>query len=215
VTTYYKLAVLLLLASGASAQKNWDAPSIVTTYCSGCHGVDGNTQLPYFPKLAGLQADYAEKKLTAFQEPAVPPVDELFSWIKQRPKNLTHDERTNMEGASHAASPAIIKQAVIWYSRQPPVKGHSSDSQLMEQGEKLFMKGMPSEKIVPCMSCHGAVAEGKGTAPRLAGQNAEYIQNQLQKFRAGDRKHAPEMTLVTRDLDVTQARAAALYLQSK
>jgi cytochrome c553 len=65
------------------------------------------------------------------------------------------------------------------------------------------------------MTCHGAAAEGKGPAPRLAGQNAEYIEGQLAKFRSGDRTHAPEMTMVTRDLDPEQAHAAAAYLQSR
>jgi cytochrome c553 len=65
------------------------------------------------------------------------------------------------------------------------------------------------------MNCHGPNAEGKGMAPRLAGQNAEYIESQLVKFRLGDRTHAPEMTMVTRDLDPSQAHAAAAYLQSR
>jgi cytochrome c553 len=52
-------------------------------------------------------------------------------------------------------------------------------------------------------------------APRLAGQNAEYTEDQLTKFRKGDRRHSPEMTMVTRDLDADQAKAAAAYLQSK
>ena len=51
------------------------------------------------------------------------------------------------------------------------------------------------------MTCHGPDAHGKGVAPRLAGQNASYMEAQLDKFRKGDRRHAPEMTMVTRDLD--------------
>ena len=74
-------AALLTLASSAWAQRNWDAPKLVTSYCSGCHGVDGNTALPYFPKLAGLNATYAEKKMTAFREPSGPPVDEFVWWV--------------------------------------------------------------------------------------------------------------------------------------
>jgi hypothetical protein len=40
------------------------------------------------------------------------------------------------------------------------------------------------------------------------------MEGQLVKFRKGDRSHAPEMTVVTRDLDPEQARAVAAYLQS-
>ncbi|MGI8961032.1 MAG: c-type cytochrome [Bryobacteraceae bacterium] len=202
-------------------QKRWDAPRIVTTYCSGCHGIDGNSQLPYFPKLAGLDATYAEKKLAAFKEPASPPVDELYWWTlraigaRKDAGNLTRNERINMEGVAHAAKPDVMKEAVLWYANQPPAPGHSSNKALIEEGRNLFTKGLPAQKILPCMTCHGPDAQGKGLAPRLAGQNAEYIEGQLDKFRKGDRSHAPEMTIVTRDLDPQQAHAAAAYLQSR
>lgn len=220
-----KAAVAALALATASsilhAQKRWDSPRIVTNYCSGCHGVDGNAQLPYFPKLAGLDATYAEKKLIEFKETASPPVDELY-WLtlkvigtKKHASNATRNERINMEGVAHAANPEVIKEAVLWYAKQPPARGHSANKALIEEGREFFTKGLPAQKILPCMTCHGPDAQGKGVAPRLAGQNAEYIESQLDKFRKGDRRHAPEMTMVTRDLDPQQAHAAAVYLQSR
>jgi len=211
---------LLTIISSAHGQKRWDAPRVVTSYCSGCHGIDGNAQLPYFPKLAGLDAAYAEKKLMAFEEFS-PPSDELFSMVlklagaKKDAKSVSHEERVNMEGVAHAAKPDVIKASVLWYAKQPPTLGHSANETLIEQGKQLFMHGLPAQKVLPCTTCHGADAEGKGPAPRLAGQNAEYVEAQLAKFRRGDRRHAPEMTMVTRDLDEEQARAAAAYLQSQ
>jgi cytochrome c553 len=212
---------LLMSISNAWGQRNWDAPRIVTTYCSGCHGVDGNTTLAYFPKLAGLDATYAGKKMTAFKEPAGPPVDEAMWWVlkvvgsKKGAENVTRQERMNMEGVAHAESSGELQEAVEWYAKQPPTKGHSSNKALVAQGEELFLKGIPAQKVIACATCHGPDAAGKGTAPRLAGQNAEYLIDQLKKFNKGDRKHAPEMTMVTRDLDPEQARAAAAYLQSR
>jgi cytochrome c553 len=211
--------MLLTIVSSAYGQKRWDAPRIVTSYCSGCHGIDGNTQLPYFPKLAGIDASYAEKKLTAFREVS-PPADELFfeilklSGAKKNPANVSHQERINMEGVAHAAKPEVITQAVQWYAKQPRAPGHSGNKALIEQGKERFMNGLPAQKVIACKTCHGVDAQGKGPAPHLAGQNAEYIESQLAKFRQGDRRHAPEMTIVTRDLDAEQARAVAAYLQS-
>jgi len=223
-TLKIQLAVLIAMVSAALpsfGQKRWDAPRVVTTYCSGCHGVDGNSQLPYFPKLAGLDAKYAEKKITAFEEPVGPPVDELF-WrtlqvigAKTEAGNVTRDERINMEGVAHAAKPEVLRDAVAWYAQQRPTHGHSGNKALMAEGETLFTKGVPAQKILPCLTCHGAEAQGQGIAPRLAGQNAEYMEGQLVKFRKGDRSHAPEMTMVTRDLDPQQAHAVAAYLQSR
>ena len=211
---------LLAILSNASAQKSWDAPHIVTTYCSGCHGIDGNAELPYFPKLAGLDPAYAEKKLAAFEEVS-PPTDELFYAIgklvsaKSDAGNVTRQERINMEGVAHAAKPEVIKEAVLWYAKQTSAPGHSANKTLVAEGKELYMKGVPAQKVLPCITCHGPDARGKASAPRLAGQNAEYIESQLAKFRRGDRRHAPEMTMVTRDLDDEQARAAAAYLQSQ
>ena len=212
---------LALSTSAGYGQKRWDAPRIVTTYCSGCHGIDGNSQLPYFPKLAGLDAKYAQKKLSAFEETASPPVDELY-WrtlrtigAKRDAGNVTRNERINMEGVAHAAKAEVMTEAVLWYAKQPTVPGHSANKALIEEGKTLFTKGLPAQKILPCMTCHGPDAQGKGTAPRLAGQNAQYVESQLDKFRKGDRRHAPEMTMVTRDLDPEQAHAAAAYLQSR
>jgi cytochrome c553 len=212
---------LVTLTYTAQGQRRWDAPRIVTTYCSGCHGVDGNAQLPYFPKLAGLDPTYAAKKLNAFEETASPPVDELYWWTlrvmgaKKYAGNATRNERINMEGVAHAAKPDLIKEAVLWYAKQSPAPGRSANKALMEEGREFFTKGLPAQKILPCMTCHGLDAQGKGLAPRLAGQNAEYMESQLDKFRKGDRRHAPEMTMVTRDLDPQQAHAAAVYLQSR
>ena len=221
-TLTIRLTVLMaMMTLPLSGQKKWAAPLVVTNYCSGCHGVDGNSQLPYFPKLGGLSAQYASKKIGAFKEPSGPPVDELFWWTlkvvgtKKGPGNVTSDERNNMEGVAHAAKPEVVKEAVDWYAKQPPARGHGSgDAALMAQGRALLEKGVPEQKILACAACHGPSAEGKGVAPRLAGQNAEYMEGQLVKFRKGDRSHAPEMTMVTRDLDAAQAHAAAVYLQS-
>ncbi len=215
------IAALLMLSSNAWGQKSWDAPKLVTSYCAGCHGVDGNTSLPYFPKLAGLDAAYAEKKMTAFREPDGPPVDEAFWWAlkvagsKKGAQNVTREERMNMEGVAHAETPEQLKGAVAWYAAQTPPKGHSSNKALIVRGQHIFVNGVPEQKVLACATCHGPDAAGKGTAPRLAGQNAEYLVDQLEKFSRGDRRHAPEMTMVTRDLDPDQARAAAAYLQSR
>lgn len=213
-------AAFLGVISNAAGPKNWNAPHIVTTYCSGCHAIDGNAQLPYMPKLAGINVAYAERKLAAFKEIS-PPVDELFSKIvdfsksKEGAANVTRQERINMEGVAHAAKPEAITEAVEWYAKQTRTPGRSGNKKLIAQGKDLFMNGVPAQKVLACHTCHGPGAQGKGFAPRLAGQNAEYIEAQLAKFREGDRRHAPEMTMVTRDLDPDQARAVAAYLQSQ
>lgn len=36
--------------------------------CVGCHGADGNSMVPNFPKLAGQHASYLEKQLKDFRD---------------------------------------------------------------------------------------------------------------------------------------------------
>ena len=47
--------------------------------------------------------------------------------------------------------------------------------------------GLETVKFRNCTWCHGESAQGYGPAPRLAGQRARYIENQLLSFRAHTR----------------------------
>ncbi|MDQ2843339.1 MAG: c-type cytochrome [Acidobacteriota bacterium] len=208
-----------LLLPVAYAQHRWDAPHIVTGNCSGCHGVDGNAQPPYLPRLAGLNAGYAARRIAEFRAAASPPVDELFYKIVA-PHSHPGDEgrlqaRINMIGIAHAMTPEQIKESTAWYGVQKPETGQSGDPALIQAGKLLFLKGMPAQGMPACQGCHGAHAEGKGSTPRLAGQNGNYIVREMVKFKAGDRQHAPEMSMVAEHVDIEQFRALAAYLQSR
>ena len=218
--TLYVIAFVAMHTS-LHAQKRWEAPRIISTNCSGCHGIDGNAELPYFSRLAGLDAAYMKKKVGEFNESPPPAVDEMYQRLvnaiegKKSTDNITPDERTNMIGIAHGVKPAVMKQAVQWYMKQCPAPGRGRNNALLQQGKAIFDKGVPDQQILPCMSCHGHDAQGQGMAPRLAGQNAEYVQSQMDNFRRGDRKHAPEMTMVAREINQEQTQAVAAYVQSK
>ncbi len=212
-------AAVLMLCPMALAQKRWDAPRIVTWNCSGCHDIDGNAQLPYFPRLAGLNAPYAEQRMAEFGAAAPPPVDELFYRITTLAEGKAGasrlQERINMIGSAHAITAHETKTAIAWYAMQKPAPGRSGNPALIQQGQTLYVNGLPAQGLPACQSCHGAQAEGKAKIPRLAGQNGTYVLNELEKFHAGDRQHAPEMTMVAQHVDTEAFRALAAYLQSR
>lgn len=56
-------ATTMLAGTAAYAQ----APAKAAT-CVGCHGADGNSMVPNFPKLAGQHASYLEKTLKDFRD---------------------------------------------------------------------------------------------------------------------------------------------------
>src|ERR1700722_16828281 len=74
---------VLSIVPFAAAQAASIAPAIVTRNCSGCHGMDGQSQLPYVPRLAGQNAAYLERKLANFHAAASSPVDEVVGWFVQ------------------------------------------------------------------------------------------------------------------------------------
>ncbi|AUH52931.1 hypothetical protein CXB49_20140 [Chromobacterium sp. ATCC 53434] len=71
-------------------------------------------------------------------------------------------------------------------------------------------------QIQLCASCHGADGNGPGPAPRLAGQQAGYIAQQLQAFRQRQRAdggaHAAALAALTKDDDVS---AVAAYFAAR
>jgi cytochrome c553 len=65
--------------------------------------------------------------------------------------------------------------------------------------------------LATCVACHGA--QGQGTAagaPRLAGQNAQYLEHALSMFKAKTRA-SPVMQPVAAGLDDAQMHALATY----
>ncbi len=120
-----------------------------------------------------------------------------------------------MIGIAHAITPDEARSSAAWYAEQKPAPGRSANPALIQQGKALYVSGLPAQGMPACQSCHGTQAEGKGKIPRLAGQNGIYVLNELEKFHAGDRQHAPEMTTVAQHVDTEQLRSLAAYLQSR
>lgn len=63
------LALSLSLAAGAPAQAGGDAEAgkAKSTVCAACHGADGNSATPGFPKLAGQHEDYLLHSLQSYK----------------------------------------------------------------------------------------------------------------------------------------------------
>jgi cytochrome c553 len=66
-----------------------------------------------------------------------------------------------------------------------------------------------------CTACHGIHGEGAPSGvPRLAGQNADYMNHALSMFKAGTRA-SPIMQPIARDLSDTQIRQLVDYFSSQ
>ncbi|MDQ2841625.1 MAG: hypothetical protein M3Y72_11425 [Acidobacteriota bacterium] len=152
-------AAFFMLCPVASAQKPWDAPRVVTWNCSGCHGIDGNAQAPYFPRLGGLNAAYAEKRMAEFRAADPPHVDELFYRIfapgTEKTGASALEARINMIGIAHAITAEEMKASAGWYAMQKPARGRSGNPALIQRGEALFLKGSPAQGLIAFQTAMG------------------------------------------------------------
>lgn len=92
-------------------------------------------------------------------------------------------------------------------SRQQP-------SALVADGGRIASQGAPG--AAACSSCHGPQGEGNGQAgfPRIGGQSAEYLANQLQAYADGRRTN-PVMTPIAKALGDAQRRAVARWYEQQ
>jgi len=70
-TRLFAVIALAVIASGAAGAADLDAAKKkVTELCQACHGMDGNSQVPDYPKLAGQNQDYLAKALRDYKSGA-------------------------------------------------------------------------------------------------------------------------------------------------
>lgn len=162
-----KIAISLMLAAGlvATAQAgNVEKGKQLSASCAGCHGADGNSMAPTFPKLAGLGERYIVKQLKDFK-----------SGARNNPIMLGMVAGLNEEQMADLGA---------YYSAQKASNGAVAKDKV-ELGERIFKAGNAATGVPACLACHGPAGAGVAAAgfPRLAGQHADYIKAQLNAFQ--------------------------------
>ena len=170
-----KIAILLGLALGwaqwgfaAEANPKGDpaAGESQVTACGACHGPDGNSVVPTFPKLAGQGEKYLFKQLKDIRD-GLRPIPTMAGQV---------DNKSDQELADIAA----------YYASQART-GAQTDPALLELGESVYRGGIPERQVAACTACHSPTGNGNAPAgfPSLGGQHAEYIAAQLVAYRKG------------------------------
>jgi cytochrome c553 len=188
----------VLLSSGVQAEGDAAAGESKVAVCLACHGPNGNSIVPTWPKLAGQHAEYIYKQLMDFKSGAR--VNEQMS-----PQVLTLNEQDFADIAAYYAS-----------QQQTPGAG-ATDTEQAELGELVYRGGNPSTGLPACTGCHGPAGTGLGAArfPRIAGQHAQYVESTLRHFRAGERANDPNgmMRDVAGRMSDAEIAAVSLYIQ--
>lgn len=166
--------------------------------CAACHGQDGNSSDSQYPKLAGQSPDYLYWQLRAYKR----------------------GDRSSEIMASIASglSDYEMADAAAYFSRQAIGADPVKDQRLAALGEHIFFSGAESGMAPACGMCH-RLPERQGMqmmgmmagAPRLEGQHAAYIFDQLDRFARGERKGAV-MNRIAASLNNMEKVALAEYL---
>ena len=195
IAAFATFAALLAFAAQAPAADLERAGKIVSGRCFLCHGMDGESSSEVFPRLATQNASYLAKQLRDFKAGR-----RTGTTMNTMVAELTEAEMSDL-GAYFAARKA---------------EPHAvSDADLAAVGRYLYARGNPYPGVAACASCHGPSAHGTESLPRLAGQQALYLENQLRDFnkRARTNDNAV-MHAVASKLTELEIKALSEYLSA-
>lgn len=181
---------LAAVTGDAAAGKTKSAP------CAACHGPDGNSAAPTFPKLAGQNERYLIKQ-----------IHDIKSGARPVP--------TMAGQTDHLSDQDIADIAAYFASQKSSVSQAKPD--LAARGEQIFRAGIREKGVPACSACHAPDGVGNGPAgfPRLGGQHADYVAAQLKAYRAGaddDAIGLKETSGRSNDGDTKPMRAIAQHL---
>lgn len=186
--------ILYLFASIVFADQ--EVKQIVNTVCAACHMQDGNSSITANPKLAGQFDSYLIKQLNNYK-----------SGLR---KNAV------MSGIAANLSDNEILELSKYFSKQEYKLSKAKENGKGSLGEKIYRAGIVSKKVPACAGCHGPAGHGVPSMyPRLNGQHADYLINQLVQFSKHERANdeASMMRMISEKLSENEMKAVSDYIQ--
>ncbi len=169
------------------------AEEIVQGKCFLCHGAEGESSSPVFPRLAGQHGAYMARQLADYQS--------------GRRKSTTMQP---MVADLNAADFAALGR---YFEARQPLKHAVEDADLAQVGRFVFQRGNPYSGVAACASCHGEKGHGTAQLPRIAGQHAQYTENQLRAFNKRERTNDNAvMHAIASRLTELELKAVSAYL---
>lgn len=172
--------------------------------CSSCHGPNGNSVNPEWPRLAGQSAVYITEQLRLFR-----------SGVRNNPV---------MKPLASSLSDQDIADLSVYYEAQTPT-GLEADPSYWKGGEAVYVSGDQAHDVPACIACHGPVGRGNLAAgyPALRAQQSVYVVKQLNDYASGTRYTGPNpaaasrngtmMFTIAKRLSSEQIRDVASYVQ--
>jgi cytochrome c553 len=184
--TIFAIALSAVLHSTANAQDLANG-KLKSQACAACHGADGNAPAAIFPNLAGQTWRYIYIQLKDFKE----------------------GRRTNamMTPMVEPLSKQDMIDIANFYAAQP-----AKPSPFKADEAKIKLGKAKSDETL-CTMCHLGGFAGQNEIPKVAGQQYDYIVQQLKDFKARKRTNdAGNMTSVSQTLSETDIENLAHYI---
>lgn len=190
------LTMLVQAGLGSAQADEARAKQIIGGSCFLCHGAEGESASEVFPRLAGQNAEYIAKQL----------------------ENFKSGKRKSSAMASMVTdlTPEDMIALGQFYASRPPHHEAAKDAQLAAVGQYIYHVGNKFSGVPACASCHGPEGAGSTTLPRLAGQHAAYLDNQLKQFTKRERNNDNAVMLsIAEKMTALEMAAVSEYLSGK
>ena len=187
--------------------------------CAGCHGEDGNSMMPTFPKLAQQHSSYLISQLQAFKEGSR--IDATMA-----PMTLALSDADMTDLAAYFSSQAISanpEPSLPPPEEEPdePVDENNAKEAmqaLLLQGSNLYRNGNLASAVSACIACHGPSGEGNKPAafPALHSQHPDYLIKALTDFKSGVRNKNPDnmMNMIAKKMSDEEIKAVGYYIST-
>jgi cytochrome c553 len=167
---------------GAAKPDPLSAGKAAASGCAGCHGETGISSTPGMPSLVGMDPKYLVAAVKAYKS-------------GQRKHDM-------MKTLVSAVTDAELENIALYYALQKPGKAKTPSP-----GDQ----GAGKNAAVACAGCHGEGGVSSGTAPSLAGQDAQYFIAALKSYKDGTRKDDALKAPAASVDDSTMKNMAAYY----
>ncbi|OFZ99132.1 MAG: hypothetical protein A3H35_10980 [Betaproteobacteria bacterium RIFCSPLOWO2_02_FULL_62_17] len=167
--------------SAAAAPDPVNAGKAVAAGCSGCHGETGISGQPGMPSLVGLDPKFLADSMRAYKS-------------GQRKNDM-------MKTLVSALSETEMNNVALFYALQKPGRAKTPSPGDQAAGKTA---------ATACAGCHGEAGVSSGSAPSLAGQDAQYFLAAMRAYKDGSRAD-PAMKAPAASVDESMVKNLAAY----
>ncbi len=217
---------LLNMPSIAQAMGDVEAGQSKSASCTNCHGEEGNSMMPLFPKLAAQNAGYLVKQMQAFKDGSRsgPMMASMVASLSDEDMQDIAAYYQAQAVTSNSLPPLDLddddddEDSELTAEQKEAAKTAAQEQQdaLLTTGYDVYRNGDLENEISACIACHGPYGEGNKPAsfPALKGQHADYLIKTLTDFKSSVRTKNSDnmMHMIAKKMDSEEIKAISYYI---